>query len=130
MLWKRYFRSQRVADYSTFRRASNSLSKQVSIARDPYDRGLGTGDKKKFLKYVRRPFNSTVRIPHLEKPNGEICHSNVDNANTETFGSVFSRLPTTLSFPSLLSPRIQSSIHDLPIEKMLSLQQFPKKEKN
>lgn len=90
-LWRKYKRSGREEDFDSHRRYSNWIDMTMKQARSNYENAL-VERPKAFYSYIRQHLSSKVSAPIIQSPDGHMCSSNSESADTlaSHFESVYS----------------------------------------
>jgi hypothetical protein len=81
-LWQKFRRSISIEDYESHRKLSNTLSKQIKLAKKSYEeRIVNSGNPKSLFKFVRRVLATNAKEFRLKRADDTFTTSDYETAN-------------------------------------------------
>jgi hypothetical protein len=90
-LWQKFRRSLSIEDHESHRKLSNTLSKQIKLAKKGYEERLvNSGNPKSLFKFVRRVLATDAKEFRLKRADDTLTTSDYETANL--FAHFFSHI--------------------------------------
>jgi hypothetical protein len=94
-LWQKFRRSLSMEDYESHRKPSNTLSKQIKLAKKGYEeRIVNSGNPKLLFKFVRRVLTIDGKEFRLKRADDTLTTSDYETANlcAHTFSHIYNQI--------------------------------------